>query len=517
LISNNTNSSPRMLVLGLDAADPGLIEKWSDEGILPTLRFLRRQGVWMPFQHDGPLPSAAVWPSIYTGTHPGRHGIYNGLQLEPGQQTIDLVKPSECGQPPFWGILDKNGKRSIIMDVPFNYPLEGFSGVQILDWGTYERHYKSHSLPDEVLTKMSRRFGAYPFGDEMSRNVPSSVRDFQRVRSQLFAGVALKGSVIKWLMSDGPWDFLMAIFSETHAAGHYFWMNGQRKSPSAPPAEFTTTIREIYKAVDEEIGKIITGIDGNTTLLVLSGQGMGPNDANWHLVPEVLARLGQLVTKSKRDGSRMAQANWLGEIRDMIPLAWRRSVSRFLPGSCRDHLRLYWFNSSIDWSQTRAFHLPTDLFGYIRINLKGREPHGIVEPGSEYNDLCRRIGEAFKELVNPHTGKRIVREVFHADQWFPGPQRKRLPDLIIAWEDEPPVGGAYSNEIGRVNGKSPDPRSGNHKPHGFAIFYGPGFAHEKVVEGRIVDIAPTVLKYFGLKPPPHSDGRPLTEVFPSCC
>ena len=106
-----------MLVLGLDSADSSLIQKWSDEGILPTLAFLRREGAWIPLAQDQPIPSASVWPSISTGEHPGQHGIYNRLQIESGKQEFELLKPDQCGEPPFWRILDRYGKAAIVMDV----------------------------------------------------------------------------------------------------------------------------------------------------------------------------------------------------------------------------------------------------------------------------------------------------------------------------------------------------------------------------------------------------------------
>jgi predicted AlkP superfamily phosphohydrolase/phosphomutase len=504
-----------MLVIGLDSADPSLVEKWSEEGILPTLRLLRKEGTRIHLKHDRAIPSASVWPSIYTGSHPGKHGIYNGLQLEPGQQTVDFIKPSHCAQPPFWQALDRTGNRSIIIDVPFNYPLTDFSGIQILDWGTYERHYDPHSLPGEIVMEISKRFGTYPFGREMSRNAPTKVRHYQRVRAQLLAGISLKGSVVKWLVTDRSWDFLMAVFSETHPAGHYFWSfhsDGLRRLPFALPAEFRTTIRDVYKAVDKELAKIIEDLDEKTTLLVLSGQGMGPNSAQWHLIPDVLSKLGLLVTKTKSDRRGVTRTHWLGEVRDLIPLSWRRSVSRYLPGTLRDQLRSYWATARIDWSRTRAFYLPTDLLGYIRINLKGREPQGLVHPGSEYDDICNHISSALKELIHPRTGKRIVREVFHTNAIFAGPERDRLPDLIVTWRDG--INEAHSpQKAGTINGDSPDPRSGNHRPQGFALLYGPGIGKGQAAEGRIVDIAPTVLKYFGITPPSDIDGRPLPNIF----
>lgn len=506
--------TPRMLVLGLDAADATLVERWSDEGILPTLDLLRKRGLWIPLRNDDPMPSAAVWPTIYSGTYPGKHGIYNGLQLESGKQTVGLVEPSDCGQPPIWEILDAGGKRSTILDAPFSYPSQHFGGIQIVDWGTYERHYPAHSCPAQILTEISQRFGAYPFGDEMSRDAPVSVRQFRRARSDLLAGVSLKASVIEWLISRRPWDFLMAVFCETHPAGHYFWsgqLNSRNNSP-AVPAEFRTTIRDIYKAVDAELAKIIATLEDTTMLLVLSGQGVGPNNANWHLIPEVLSRLGFLAAKSKEGRNTRAPTNWLGEMRDSVPLKWRRYVSRYLPGKLRDYLRVYWANARFDWSQTRAFYLPTDQLGYIRINLKGREPCGTVEPGAEYQDICSRICETLKTLMDLQTGRPIVREVYHADEIFPGPHRNRLPDLIVAWQDEPVINGVVSHEIGRIDGESPDLRSGNHKPQGFALFYGPGTKKQQVSEAHIVDIAPTILRYFGLNAPSNCDGKPLDDV-----
>jgi predicted AlkP superfamily phosphohydrolase/phosphomutase len=395
--------------------------------------------------------------------------------------------------------------------VPFSYPLKDFAGTQILDWGTYERNYESHSLPGEVLTKISERFPAYPFGEEMSRDVPSGISDFSRVRAQLLAGTALKGNVIQWLMSRQPWDFLMAVFSETHPAGHYFWgLHSNGYDGSFP--ELATTIRDTYKAVDEQIAKIVEALDEETTLLVLSGQGMGPNAPQWHLIPDVLSKLGLLVTKKKNDQKSVTRTHWLSEVRNLIPLDWRRSVSRNLPGTWRDHLRSYWATSRVDWSQTRAFDLPTDLLGYIRINLKGREPQGLVEPGAEYNDICMEISAALKELLHPHTGKPIVREVFRTDLIFPGPQRDRLPDLIVTWLDDSEIQQAYSTDISTTNGNLPDPRAGNHRPKGFALFYGPRMKNRQVSEGHILDIAPTVLHHFGLKPSGDIDGRAWTNL-----
>jgi len=73
-----------------------------------------------------------------------------------------------------------------------------------------------------------------------------------------------------------------------------------------------------------------------------------------------------------------------------------------------------------NWRWSRAFCIPNDYTGAIRINLKGREPNGIVEPGREYDDLCDELVSEIDNLVNPDTGKRMVSEVLRiseALQW----------------------------------------------------------------------------------------------------
>jgi predicted AlkP superfamily phosphohydrolase/phosphomutase len=282
---------------------------------------------------------------------------------------------------------------------------------------------------------------------------------------------------------------------------------------SLVPREFATTIQDIYRAADRELGRIVETIDNKTTLLVLSGQGMGPNYVGWHLIPEVLTKL-RLTVGNQANGNAV-KIDWLAKLRSLVPSQRRRSLSRYLPNRVRDYLSLRWAASNIDWSQSQVFDLPTDSLGFLRVNLKGREPSGIVEPGKEYDELCQRTRKALQQLVIPKTGKRAAREIFLTDHLFPGPERDRLPDIIIDWNDGTEIDGAYSSETGTIEGTSPDPRQGNHRPEGFAVVYGTAIRKGYVAEGHILDIAPTVLDCFGLEPASSMDGRPWTGLFGS--
>jgi predicted AlkP superfamily phosphohydrolase/phosphomutase len=86
-----------------------------------------------------------------------------------------------------------------------------------------------------------------------------------------------------------------------------------------------------------------------------------------------------------------------------------------------------------NWKKTRAFSLPTDQHGWIRINLAGREACGTV-PTNEYDEICRSLENELRELRS-EAGLRLVADVIRtADSAEPALQQ-RLPDLVIHWAD----------------------------------------------------------------------------------
>jgi predicted AlkP superfamily phosphohydrolase/phosphomutase len=501
----------RVCVIGIDAADPGLIERWCDEGVLPTLAQLRRQGVWTTLAHAGEFTSGSVWPSLYTGTHPGRHGLFHSRHLVPRTWTLSWLVPEECAAPPLWAELDRRGLLAVIVDVPFAPSVEGSRGLQVFDWGTYERFRDPHSRPADVLPDLVRRLGPYPIAWDLSRNPPISRRDLRRAHAGLLRGAATKGAALRWLATHEPWDFFMGVFGETHAAGHYFW--DLEKSVSETDGSggnrgtgvgWSTPIRDVYRAVDAELGKFLEVLDPTTTMLmVLSGQGMGRNVNGRFLLQPVLRKLGLLVPVLGA-----SRGSWgLGRLRASCPLRIRRAVSRHLPRSVQTAMSNYWLTGSIDRTRTRAFVLPSDQVGFVRINVAGREPDGIVEPSLEYDEVCGGIAEALERLVHARTGQRVVKDIFRADRAFPGPQRYRLPDLLVSWTNEAPIEAVRSEELGTITAEGSDPRSGNHRPQGFAILYGAGVERNRTGSGHILDVAPTILECLGLPPASFMEGR----------
>jgi predicted AlkP superfamily phosphohydrolase/phosphomutase len=173
-----------------------------------------------------------------------------------------------------------------------------------------------------------------------------------------------------------------------------------------------------------------------------------------------------------------------------------------------------WANANIDWTGTKAFCIPNANEAYIRLNVKGREPQGIVARGTAYAELISELQTCLKALMNPQTGRVATRQVVCNDDIFPGPRREYLPDLVVNWDiDAKVLSKLRSDRCGLIGGNAAGYEitpyyTGNHKPTAFALARGPKIAEKaRCTGGHIVDIAPTILAMLGVDPPKQMDGH----------
>ena len=249
--------------------------------------------------------------------------------------------------------------------------------------------------------------------------------------------------------------------------------------------------------------------------MVFSTHGMMVNTSRADFLDEMLAR----VLAGGEGGRRaVSLSRRFGEA---LPESWRRAGTRMIPVRSRNHLVTMWSAGAIDWEKTPAFCCRADLHGYVRINLKGREPLGIVEPGREFDALCDRIAAGLSSFRDEDTGEPFVEAVCRADKVFPeGPYRDRLPDLIVQWRQTPAAQHRAVSAPGlgvirrSTPGRVPNGRSGNHRGEGFVIARGPGIPQGETIGGRphIRDLAPTVLARLGASCAVPLSGAAIKEL-----
>ncbi|MFC2172453.1 hypothetical protein ACFLU6_07450, partial [Acidobacteriota bacterium] len=165
----------------------------------------------------------------------------------------------------------------------------------------------------------------------------------------------------------------------------------------------------------------------------------------------------------------------------------------------------------------------TGYFGNIHINLKGREPQGLVEQGQHYKEVIESLKEKLSLLKDPETGERVIEKVYHRDELYHGSHVDRGPDLIVVYKDF-----AYYS-FPRLKLSEPIPvfescREANaghklkhmchHRMNGICIFWGSNIRGGKRLDDpKIIDLAPTILHILNVEIPKSIDGKVLKEIY----
>lgn len=521
MLSGSMNSTPGILAIALEAADPTLLEQWCAAGELPNFSRLMSNGCYRKLRSWTAISSGATWPSITTGVSPAKHGMgFYHRQLRTGTYRLVKKYADEIPCEFYWKQLSAAGRRVAVFDIPAVYPLEGFNGAQIIGWGAEGLNWPQCSVPQSLFPEIFRKFGHHPLEGWYQKDI-EELDEWKDLRNKLIEGTRTRTSVAKWLLEQEPWDHFLVGYAEPHWVGHYFFHLLDETSPryDAEVARVCgAAILDIYREIDRAIGEL-TRLRPDSIVLVFSNTGMGMNYSGYHLVPEILQRLGMAGDRGKRRSKRTPVLNrrWGAyAIKTMETIVSAKNIGRLrrhIPEKIWDKYTRIFLNLGNDWRNSRAFALPSDFTAAIRINLKGREPNGIVEPGAEYDRLCGELTREFLALVNPATGQTAVSEVVKLRDRFQGDHIDDLPDLIVQWKGTHPIDSLSSPRIGTVTGVLPDKRSGAHKTHGFLIASGNGIRKSaELPTADIVDIAPTILHLQGLPVPKHMDGRALADM-----
>ncbi len=460
--------------MGLDSVDRGLLVRLMDDGALPHLAGLRRRGGFRRVTSPPSLGDDAAWASFSSGVPPGRHARFFWRRLRPGR--YDMTGHGDDGSvpPPFWDALARAGRRVAVVDVPKS-PLVARDGcVQLCDWLVHGRDGPTRSHPPDLAGRILDRYGDDRIDrpgteDFLCREhaLPPELHDeFLR---RVGHGLDAKGRAAVELLDDGPWDLFLVVFKEGHCVGHEFW---DRVGTDDDPVSAT------YRALDDAVGALLDRVGPDTHLFVFSGLGMADNHTGEHLLDRALLRLEPRLPRP-------------------LARAWPRIAD--VEGRVRRRLRLEGHGSLARRLRT-AYQVPhNELAGAIRVNLKGREPSGRIRPGAELDAWYARMDRSLRALVDPDSGRPVVARLVRSDDAFPGEHRDALPDLLVEWRRDGPIGGLASPEIGVIRADDPGYRSGNHVADGFVLTAGPDVAPSGAGEAVSVhDLGGEIARCVGL-------------------
>ncbi len=621
-----TSLVKQAVVVGLDGLEPTLVEKFMDEGKLPHLSGLKKNGSYKRLETTIPAISPVAWSSFMTGCHPAKHNIFDFLSrdahtylpdlssarisspkkvLTLGKYKIPLSKPVIKGlrkSIPFWKILGQNGVFSSILRIPITFPPEKFHGHLLSGMcapdlkgsqGTFtfyssEKtdigeggmvipvHINNESIntyisgptnslrKDEPEIRLPMKIHLYKQNNSVSltisgKTIPlkkGQLSDWIKITFKPGLGMKIK-AVCRFYVSeispkfkmymtplnidpekpslpishpfiysvylakllgsyntlgeaDDTWalnekildeDTFLRLCYDNHRESESMMFNALEKTkrgvvacwfqlpdsiqhmffryldkdhPSLKHAlseKDEKVIENLYVEMDQLVGRVMKKIGKNSCLIVMSDHGFkqfkrGVNINSW------LYKNGYLSLKKGKSQSRE------------------------------------WFKD-VDWKKTRAYGLG---LGGIYINVKGREQNGIVDPGKEYTSLKAELKTKLENLRDDKENKNAIRKIYDRDEIPSGPYKDNCPDLIVGYHEGYRV--SWDSVTGKVNSTLIQDNvkawSGDHciDPE---IVPGVLFCNHKIKKSKasITDVAPTLLKMFGVESPAHMDGSSL--------
>ena len=454
----------KICVFGLDCAAPEVV--FGDERLI-NLRRLMKAGIYGRLESVIPPITVPAWMCMCTSQDPGSLGVYGFRnRVDHSYDKLGLANSASIKALAIWDHLGREGKRSIIVGVPPNYPPRRISGISVGCFLTPDTAKNDFTHPASFKSKINELVGEYPVD---VKNFRTERKDW--LKDEIFSMSRKQWQVVHWLLKEQQWDYFHFVDIGLDRMHHGFWNYFDKKHVQFEAGNpYQNAIPEYYLWLDEQIGKALEVIDEDTIVLVVSDHGAQRLDGGI-AVNEWLIREGLLVLNE-----------------------YPKAITPF------DQLSVNW-EKTIVWSEG-------GYYARVFFNVQGREPNGVIPP-DEYKSFQDEIKGRFEKLTD-NKGQPLNSLVFKPKEIYQN-VRNVVPDLIVhfaglLWRSIGSVGhGAV-----HIQENDTGPDSCNHAQYGMFILKAPNCPPNGEYEGaRLLDIAPTLLDFAGYEIPESMQGRSL--------
>lgn len=512
-MSENTNNH-RVFVMGVDGATFDIVLPMVERGELPNFQRVIKGGIWGELESVVPPSSGPAWVSFQTGKIPAGHGVFDFVNKKADSYDAYYINSTSIKGDRLWDIIGKHGLKSGVINVMVTYPPYTVNGFLLT--GGLTPAGRSFAYPASLGDEVEKRFGAYRLWGVGGISLTDGEEG--RFIDSYFSNEKRRMDIARYLLAEKDWDFFMVMLESADPLQHELWKYVDQEHPdydSAAPEYLKQAIPNFYKEVDSFLGEMMESLGSDTNFLIMSDHGFGPL-ARYFLVNNFLIEIGMLKLKTRLSNRLKKIIFDRISLERLYRLARKLGFSRaakvFRGGTGERMLsRLVPSMADIDWSQTRAFAMGAS--GHVYINVKGREPEGIVTPGPDYNEVRDLIVNELGSVVDPLTGKKAVEKVYVKDDLHKGRFYHRAPDITFL----PCRGFTTLHREQFVSSATfiDSPNCGTHTLNGITLFYGPDImdSGERMEGARIYDLAPTILHLMGIPVPDDMDGCVLKTIY----
>ena len=398
--------------------------------------------------------------------------------IKDGSKVLDTLTEKSWSK---WLFLNFKGEKNVKGTVRLKLVSLSKDGMKLRIYCSQIMPVRGWSYPDNISEELVKNVGPFlqRVGYVQEGEVYGAWVDHEtfleelRYQHEWFAKAAI------YLMKKYEWDL---FFLHSHAPDYVLDNAIRLAEPLTSPNKetsnrFLNIVREVFGMIDEMIGKIVNKVATEDTLIVIVSDhgliGYHGRKSITEVIRDILVKKGYLVYKKKEE---------LG------PATKPRRVKEL-----------------IDWSKTKAI-VHDDV--YIYLNVKGREPHGIVNP-EEYEKVREDIIKTLLEYEDPLLKSCPFSLILRAeDAEIIGLRGNRIGDIIFTVRP----GGLYNEGHGIY---LPTAKFGMSSLYAFLLMTGPGLKKDYELKRPIwlVDVAPTIAFLLGFPPPRNSEGAIIFEAF----
>jgi predicted AlkP superfamily phosphohydrolase/phosphomutase len=503
------------MIIGLDALTLDLVRPWAKESRLPNLARFLNCGAFGTLRSTLPVVSPAAWSTFATGTNPAKHGITDFRLLLSDSYVPRFASAAYRRGETFWEVAGQHAIRGGVVNVPVTYPPREYNGFIVSGMlsPAIDRNMVS---PPEIFDELMG------FAPDYSVHVgPASRRgrDARAVfleRAMSMTDAQLQGALGLY-RKHRPQLFCLVLVGADRIC-HFYWryLDALRSGRAKTDFEYHLggAILRMYEKLDEAVGALVSEGGDETDFLILSDHGATAQYRGVNL-RKLFAREGLLVETRPNLGERAAK--WAHDrFTKAAPRRLQGKIVAAFPNLARRASSAALF-SGVDFTRTKAY--PTGYSMSVFVNLKGRQPHGIVEPGAEYEAVRDEIISILSELKDPQTGQHLASKVCRREEVWSGPRLSTLPDVVMEpgeeiFETPLPCNVESDDVFYTVSESRPGRmfRSGGHHPDGLLLGMGPHIKNTQIRGANIVDVPATVLGLLGCPVPENFDGKVLTEM-----
>lgn len=506
-----------LIVLGLDGATFEIIKPMIRKDKLPNFKRLMEEGTSGKLRSTKIPISPSAWSSFLTGNGPGNHGIFDFVKRKEGSYEHVPVNATDRKGTTIWEVLEGEGKKCGLFNIPCTYPPEEVEGFMISGFPVPEG--REFIYPENLHNELNKRFKEIKLQPDVFYT-EGNEKKFIEDQYECWESTE---KIFNYLWKNEECDVLIGVFKPTDEMFHGMWKSIDQNHPDHEEnKKYKEKVLGVYRKADELIGKVLAKKDEDTDLILMSDHGFGPVHStlymnNWLLKEGYMKFKDDFGTKLKkvfhRLGFNLESAFNLGKRLGLMKFAKKVAYSQngeSLLGKIKD--RLFLSFDDVDWKKTKAYS--SGNFGQIYINKKEREPEGIVGE-EEYEDLVEEIASKLKDVKDPRTNEKIFDEIKIRDEIYSGKYMEEAPDIVFFDENfEYTANRMFEFGSNKIVGENVIDRSGDHKPFGVFFAHGSNFREDgKIKNAEIIDLLPTILYSLKCPIPQSLDGEILKNIF----